>query len=237
MPTLRKEFDVLPLVPNVKLPDHNPVNVIVDATFFGHEYGYLCFHDGRQLIHFREIKTESLAELDAGLNTLITAGYRFKSFTLDGKRGFIKQLKYRFETTPVQMCHFHQKAIIRRYITNNPKTPCGQALKNLMTRFGKQEPQEWIDALFSLREEYKTFLIEKNENGEYIHRRIRSAFRSLKTNLPYLFVYSEISDAQIPNTTNRLEGIFSHLKEKVRLHRGLSKNRKKKATQYLLYWS
>ena len=197
----------------------------------------MCFHDGKRIVHFREIRTENLTELDAGLDALIAAGYRFKSFTLDGKRGFIRRLKQRFETTPVQMCHFHQKAIIRRYITNNPKTPCGQALKDLMTRFGEQEPQEWIDSLFALQEEYKAFLAEKNENGDYVHRRIRAAFRSLKTNLTYLFVYAEIPNAQIPKTTNRLEGLFSHLKEKIRLHRGLSENRKKKATEFILYWS
>ena len=237
MPTLRQKFDALLPVPNIKQPLNNPVNLLIDATFFGREYGYLCFHDGKRIIHFQEIRTESLAELDAGLDALISVGYRFKSFTLDGKRGFIRRLKQRFKTTPVQMCHFHQKAIIRRYITNNPKTPCGQALKELMFHFGKQDPQEWIDVLFALQEEYKAFLAEKNENGKYVHRRIRAAFRSLKTNLPYLFVYEETPTAQIPHTTNRLEGLFSHLKEKVKLHRGLSENRKKKAIQYILYWS
>lgn len=237
LPTLRQKFDALPPVPNIKLPHNNPVNLLIDATFFGREYGYLCFHDGNRIIHFQEISAESLAELDAGLDALIAVGYRFKSFTLDGKRGFIRRLKARFPRAPVQMCHFHQKAIIRRYITNNPQTPCGMALKELMTRFGEQEPQEWIDALFALQEEYKAFLAEKNENGKYVHRRIRSAFRSLRTNLPYLFVYAEVPSAQIPQTTNRLEGLFSHLKEKIRLHRGLSENRKKKAIQYSLYWS
>lgn len=234
---MRQKFDALPPVLNIKPPHDNPVNLLIDATFFGREYGYLCFHDGKRIIYFREIKTESLAELDAGLDALISAGYRFKSFTLDGKPGFIRRLKARFPTTPVQMCHFHQKAIIHRYITNNPKTSCGQALKDLMTRFGRQEPQEWIDALFALQEEYKAFLSEKNENGKYVHRRIRAAFRSLKTNLPYLFIYAEVPDAQIPKTTNRIEGLFSHLKEKIKLHRGLSENRKKKAIQYTLYWS
>jgi hypothetical protein len=227
----------LPDIPDIKQPHENPINLLIDATFFGREYGYLCFHDGSRIIHFREIKTESLAELDAGLDALIAAGYHFKSFTLDGKRGFIRRFKQRFPRAPVQMCHFHQKAIIRRYITNNPKTPCGVALKYLMIRFGKQEPQEWIDALFALQDEYRAFLTEKNENGEYVHRRIRAALRSLRTNLPYLFVYAEIQGSQIPQTTNRLEGAFSHLKEKIGLHRGLSGNRKKKAVQYLLYWS
>ncbi len=30
------------------------------------------------------------------------------------------------------MCPFHQKAIIRRYTTGNPKTDCGKAIRQLM---------------------------------------------------------------------------------------------------------
>ncbi len=32
----------------------------------------------------------------------------------------------------MQMCQFHQKQIIRRYITNNPKTKAGQMLKEIV---------------------------------------------------------------------------------------------------------
>lgn len=235
VPTLRQKFDDLPSAPRIKPPPDRAVNLIIDATFFGREYGYLCFHDKTRIAHFREIRTESLAELEAGLDALVAAGYRFKSFTLDGKPGFMRLLRRRFPGTPVQMCQFHQKAIVRRYITNTPKTPCGLALKDLMARFGKQDPQSWIDDLFALRDEYKTFLAGKNENGGYSHRRLRSAFRSLNTNLPHLFVCDEIPEAGIPATSNRLEGAFAHLKEKILIHRGLNIDRKKKAIEFILY--
>ena len=38
----------------------------------------------------------------------------------------------------------------------------------------------------------------------------------------------------IPHTTNQLEGIFSHLKEKILIHRGLSEKRKKQAIIFFL---
>lgn len=40
--------------------------------------------------------------------------------------------------------------------------------------------------LESLHEQYRGFLKERNDQGQFKHRRLRSAFRSLKTNLPYL---------------------------------------------------
>lgn len=230
--SLRERFDALPPVPDVKPSSGKPVSLVIDAVFFGREYGYLCFHDTTRIIHFREIRTESLAELEAGLDALAAAGYRFKSFTIDGKPGFMRLLQRRFPGAPVQMCHFHQKAIVRRYITNRPKTPCGRELKQMMSRFGRDEPRAWIDDLFALKAKYKTFLAEKSAGGGYTHRRLRSAFRSLTGNLPCLFLYKEIPDANIPHTTNHLEGRFSHLREKIEIHRGLNIDRKKKAIRF-----
>ena len=90
-----------------------------------------------------------------------------------------------------------------------------------MTDFGRQYPQSWIGDLFALQEKHQSFLAKRNEKGNFVHSRLRSAFRSLRTNLPLLFLYTEIPCAMIPNTTNHLEGAFSHLKEKLLYHRWL----------------
>jgi len=48
----------------------------------------------------------------------------------------------------------------------------------------------------------------------YTHPRIRAAYRSLRTNLPYLFTYKNYKYLSISNTTNALEGgVFSHMKK------------------------
>jgi len=65
-------------------------------------------------------------------------------------------------------------------------------------------------------------------------KRIRSAYRSLKSNLPYLFTWYDNMDLKIPNTTNSLEGTFSNLKNKIRVHAGLKKHRKMKLINELL---
>jgi hypothetical protein len=67
--------------------------------------------------------------------------------------------------------------------------------------------------------------INKKTNKEtFTHQKLRSAYRSLKTNLPYLFTYKKYEYLEINNTTNSLEGgLFSHIKNLVSLHRGISK--------------
>jgi len=68
----------------------------------------------------------------------------------------------------------------------------------------------------------------------YTHKRLRSAYRSLKINLPYLFTYQKYPQLNIPNTTNSLDGCFAYLKELVRVHRGANKGRKRKIIHDIL---
>lgn len=244
VPTLQKNFDNIFQKENFTfnkkfLTDtaSPSVNLIIDATFFGREYGFLCFYnsDTNKIIYYKEIETENTHILNQSLNILVKMGYKFKSFTLDGKRGFINLLKQRFPRIPIQMCQFHQKQIIRRYTTNNPQTKCGIDLKELMKKMSDLDYVEFEYKLLLLNAKYKYFLKERNENNGFKHRRLRSAFRSLKTNLPYLFTCKKYPDLNIPNTSNKLEGFFSHLKEKIKIHRGLSEKRKKQAIEFFLY--
>jgi len=69
---------------------------------------------------------------------------------------------------------------------------------------------------------------EKTSKSHYTHKRLRSAYRSLKTNLPWLFTWYDNIELNIPNTTIAIEGNFADLKNKLRNHNGLSIERKKK---------
>lgn len=76
-------------------------------------------------------------------------------------------------------------------------------------------------------------LNERTVNAEtgkshYTHKRLRSAYRSLKTNLPWLFTWYDKIDLNILNTTNAIDGHFAALKTKMRNHNGLSIARKRK---------
>ena len=161
-------------------------------------------------------------------------GYQLKSAVIDGRKGVIRRFETRYPTLPIQLCQFHQAQIIRRYTTNRPKTDGGQALKCLMSMLTQVDYEQFSSMLFSLREQYEAFLKERNELGQFMHRRLRSAFRSLKTNLPYLFTYKQFSELNIPNTTNSCDGSFAHWKQKVKIHRGLRHKRRNKMINYLL---
>jgi len=128
------------------------------------------------------------------------------------------------------MCLFHQKAIVRRYITDRPRSRCGKDLKDLMHLLCKPESQqEFIDQFDLLKDQYRYFLNQRNDLGYYRKSALRSVFRSIDSNMLYLFIYADIKNSNIPSTNNHLEGMFGHIKERIKIHRGLDKNRKKKS--------
>lgn len=62
----------------------------------------------------------------------------------------------------------------------------------------------------------------------------RSAYLSLKNNLPFLFTYQKCPELKIPNATNSLDGMFTQLKAKLSVHRGLRKDRRYKMISEIL---
>jgi hypothetical protein len=73
--------------------------------------------------------------------------------------------------------------------------------------------------------------LDTQGKNRYIHKRLRNAYRSLKTNLPWLFTWYDNMPLKIPNTTNAIDGHFADLKNKLRNHNGLSTERKMKFTE------
>jgi hypothetical protein len=226
--TVRKKFDAIAVEPALKIPlSYDAVNLLFDATYFGRVYGFIAFHDTCRVIYHREIKTETVEEIGNCLHLLIDAGYTFKSFTIDGRKGFVQLLEIMFSGIPVQICHFHQKAIITRYLTTRPRSACGKELRHLAMNLHNYQQSEFEQKLCTLKEQHALFLAEPNYNGKPLHNRILAAFRSLQTNSPYLFAYKNYPELHIPKTTNILESRFSHLKQNINIHRGLNIKRKK----------
>lgn len=132
------------------------------------------------------------------------------------------------------MCHFHQIAIVKRYLTNKPKLEASIDLLKICRKLTFLTQDRFSDALNIWYLKYKSFLDEKTLNVKTnrltpTHARLVSAYRSLNTNLPYLFTYKNHKDLKIPNTTNHLDGgVFSQLKKLIKLHQGLAKKRKVK---------
>ncbi len=204
---------------------------VMDCTFFGRTFGYLVVRDPhrKENVYWLEIERETLDEYMCARDTLESLGFVIMAVVADGRPG----LKHLYRKTPMQMCHFHQKQIITRYLTTRPKLEAGIELRKLVHGLCNADEKSFTKELAEWHTKWHEFLKERTTNPEtgkwhYTHKRLRSAHRSLKTNLPYLFTYKRFPELCIPNTTNSLDGSFSHLKDLVRVHRGLKRNLKHK---------
>lgn len=232
--TLRRAFDRLTPPAHERLPPAEPVALTFDGTFFGRGYGLLIYRAQGRNIHWQEIENERLADIEAGLLHLKERGWQFSSVTLDGRKGAISLLEKHFPGVPVQLCLFHQKAIVRRYLTGRPKTPCGKELQALVASLGGTPEDIFMCALDELRHRHEVFLKERNDQKQYMHRRLRSALRSLRSNAPWLFTHLRYPERKIPTTTNTCDGSFAHWKAKIKIHRGLRHDRRSKMIGFLL---
>jgi hypothetical protein len=137
------------------------------------------------------------------------------------------------------MCQFHQVAIVNRYLTTRPILEAGKELRWIALRLAKSNEKEFTELFDRWHAKWQKFLEEKTRNiftnrWFYTHKRIRLAYRSLKTNLFYLFVYQKYLDLKIPNTCNSVDGSNTILKNLLRIHRGMNReNRYKMICQIL----
>ena len=98
----------------------------------------------------------------------------------------------------------------------------------------RRVPQAFIDHFTALQNKHKTVLRPPATRGNRKRQRIRLAYRFVENNMHRIFTFRDIPDANIPTTTNHLEGMFSHIKERVNIHRGLQQETKKKAVKFLI---
>lgn len=221
--------------PQIKQRVPREVILVLDATFFGKridKFGLIIAKDVITLepVSYHFITTESIQEYKRLRISIETQGFTIKAITIDGKRGLFSL----FADIPIQMCHFHQQAILTRYLTKKPKLHASIDLKRISSYLGKVSAKRFSLLLKCWHTRYEAFLKVKTYNPEtnkwhYTHRRVRSAYRSLISNLPYLFTYKKHTELEMPNTTNHLDGgLFAPMKMLLKIHRGIGIDMKKK---------
>jgi len=205
--------------------------IVVDTTFFSYESGLLVFREPnlKKNVWWEVVQSEKADNYLFGKNHLEKNGFKIAAVVLDGRPG-IREV---FSGIPAQMCQFHQKQIIKRYLTSRPKLEVSQGLKAIVDTLSASNELDFARELNRWLEKWQDFLKQKTADQNtgrwfYTHKRLRSAYRSLKTNLPYLFTYQKYPELHIPNTTNSLDGFFNRLKSLIYVHRGLSVHRRKR---------
>jgi hypothetical protein len=206
-------------------------NVLMDTTYFGRQFGIMVFKNSLTgaILYKQYVQQETNQLYLKGIQEIAKRGIKIQSIICDGRKGLFHLFG---QEIPIQMCNFHQVAIVRRYLTKNPKMQASKELWQHALLLKVTDKESFEGGLNAWHMKWEDFLNERkiDENGKkrYVHKRLRSAYRSLNTNLPWLFTWYDNIPLNIPNTTNAIDGHFADLKNKLRNHNGMSIARKQK---------
>lgn len=223
----------------ISLPVIEPCStvIVVDTTFWGRLYGVLVFRSWtlRKNIWWGEVASEKVAHYHYARKMLEGRGWVFTAAVVDGRRGLANV----FKDIPVQVCQFHQLLTVTKYLTRRPKTDAGKELRALALTLTKTDEATFARCLEAYETKWQDFLNEKTlvlglKRPQYTHKNVRSALRSLKTNLTNLFTYQRYPLLDIPNTTNTIDGYFASVKKKTAAHHGLRRDRRFRVISELL---
>ncbi|MFT7204406.1 MAG: AraC-like DNA-binding protein [Algoriphagus sp.] len=216
--------------PSVKIIKRTSVNLRMDATYFK-RFCLVCYQDNEdgytQLIRFSN--GEHYEEIKEDLDNLLRLGIQLESITTDGHKSILKAIKKSLPDVIVQRCLVHIQRMCLIWLTKYPKHSAGQELRRLVLMLlqikTSNDQLSWKRALDEWQKRHKDYLNEKTFNSEtgrywYTHKLLRRSHQTIKRAMPNMFHY--LSNPKIPATTNGIEGYFSHLKNHLDIHRGLS---------------
>ena len=219
--TLQRTFyQLLEQAPLVKIIKRYNVRLRIDATYFN-QFCVVCYQDNEdgytQLIRFSD--GEHYEEIKEDLDNLIKLGLRLESITTDGHKSILKAMKKSVPDVIAQRCLVHIQRMCLLWLTRYPKHPAGQELRHLVLQILKiktnNDRLHWTGEFRKWHEQYKDYINEKTHNTDtgrywYTHKLLRRSYITINRALPNMFHY--LANPKIPNTTNGIEGFFSHLK-------------------------
>lgn len=231
--------------PTWNIKPSEKVNLLIDGTYFSNKVCLVLYRSNnvKATLLYRLTDGEWFDEIQEDLNNLLSLGIRIESVTCDGLVNIIKAVKKASPETIIQRCLVHIQRETLIWLTTKPKLQPAKDLRIIIKKLHKIQDQQscsdWIKEISHWYEHYQDFIQERTLNPQtgrywYTHKNIRKAFRHIQRALPNMFHYLENKD--IPKNTNAIEGFFSHLKQNIGVHRGLSKEHYKNYLKWYLYF-
>lgn len=141
-----------------------------------------------QILYKQYVKQETNKLYLSGIEEIARRGIKIQAIICDGRKGLFQL----FGEIPIQMCNFHQVAIIRRYLTKKPKMQASKELWEHVLFLSKTDKESFEGGLNAWHIKWESFLNERkvdlNGKNRYVHKRLRSAYRRPQNKLT-LVVY------------------------------------------------
>lgn len=231
--------------PPKPLKERKQIYLKIDGTYFSKWGCCLVYKEGKEKIYWSFVLRETYFNYLHDLSDVKRLGYDVLGVTSDWHGSLVSAVSTAHFDIPHQRCLVHTKRLCRTLLTRKPETEAGKDLleiSKLLTQIKNHKDKVvWIAWLKRFEDRYqdlmnqRTYAIDPSSKKKwwYTHRKLRRAFRTLKTSIPNLFIY--LDNPNIEKDTNGLESEFSHLKEKLGNHRGLKREKKENFIKWYFY--
>jgi len=172
-------------------------------------------------------------------------GYAILGLTSDWHGSLVSAFRDLFPGKPHQRCLVHTQMLSETLLTKRPETQAGvdmlEMVKFLNTIENHNEKEIWLRwfgrwekrHLVFINQRSRTTATDGTRHWWYTHKNVRKVYRSLKTSLDHLFLY--LDHPGLEKDTNGLEAEFTHLKQKLSVHKGLKHHRKVNLIKWYFY--
>ncbi len=152
--TIQRKIDAVKVETENTFP--SVVNVLMDTTYFGRAFGVMVFKDSLtgQILFKRYVDQETNKLYLSGIEEIGRRGIEIQAIICDGRKGLFQLFG---SDLPVQMCQFHQVAIVRRYLTKNPKMQASIELWEHTLLLTQTDKESFAGGLEAWHEKWKDF--------------------------------------------------------------------------------
>jgi Transposase, Mutator family len=238
-------YEYLAQAPVLKIQNNRVLHMRMDGTYFK-QFCLISYQDHHsnytQLIRFSD--EERYEEIKEDLQNLLRLGLKIESITVDGQKGTLRAIREVLAETKIQRClvHIQRQSLI--WLTNSPKHESAKELRKIVLLISKisthNDKIAWLRQFKQWEIAHKSYYQQKSFNSEtdrywYTHKLLRRTFIYIKSAIPNMFHF--LDDEAIPKTTNGIEGFFSHLKNHLDIHRGLTTEHRKNFIKWYIFFS
>ena len=238
--------DYLDTWPSWTINTSSPIYLLIDGTYYSDDHCLIVYRaeNLRRTIFYRFATHEDDDEIASDLLNIRDLGYEVIGITTDGGDNIIRAVQYVFPHVPRQRCVVHVQRECLASITQRPRSPAARMFRNLVQQlslvYTNNDKLWWLSRYSRWTEDNLEYVFQKgvvsySKQEYYVHNDLRKAYIHLKRALPNLFTY--IEHPGVPKTTNALEAFFGHIKDQIRLHRGLAESRIDNFIKWFLFFN
>jgi hypothetical protein len=238
--------DYLDTWPSWTINTSTPIYLLIDGTYYSDDHCLIIYRaeNLRRTIFYRFATHEDDDEIASDLLNIRDLGYEVIGITTDGGDNIIRAVQYVFPRVPRQRCVVHVQRECLASITQRPRSPEARMFRNLVQQlsivYTNNDKLWWLSRYSRWTEDNLEYVFQKgvvsySKQEYYVHNDLRKAYIHLKRALPNLFTY--IDHPGVPKTTNALEAFFGHIKDQIRLHRGLAETRIDNFIKWFLFFN